>query len=41
MPGTGKVLGSNLTRTCFFCQTEKIVTKKIVGDLIFCLSVVG
>ena len=28
MPGAGKVLGSNLTRTCFFVKREKNLFKQ-------------
>ena len=39
MPGTAKIMDSNLTRTCFFGNYS--VSNKIVGQLFVCLSVVG
>ena len=40
MPETTKVLGSSLTRT-FFSNGKYSVSKKFVGQLFVCLSVVG
>ena len=41
MPGTAKVLGLHLSRTCFFSNGKFSVSNKIVGELFVCLSVVG
>ena len=41
MPWTSKVVGLNLTKTCFFFQTGNIVSNKVIGQLFVCLSVVG
>ena len=43
MPGTAKVLGSNLTGTCFFSNRKHTVSNEFVGLLFvsYLLSVYG
>ena len=41
MPGTAKVLGSNLAETCFFPNGKISASNKTFGRSIVCLSVVG
>ena len=40
MPRMAKVLGSNLTRTCFFSNGKYSFSNEIVGQLFVCLTVV-
>ena len=41
MPGTAKVLGLNLERTCYFLNWKYSVSIQIVVQLFVCLSVIG
>ena len=41
MPGTSKVVGSNMTGPVFFSNGKYSVSQKIVGSLFVCLWFVG